>query len=554
MRLQRLLHSACLATGVLTASVTLAQPAVTDPEGKAPVGSAPGTFPTTVTATNINAAPIAGSTIGGDGQDNILLSFPASGPVKWTSPRFNEGDVALSIGPFDPNDANYYPPNSHVGNAGYKPLSDGQAFANTTLAWRASQLSGGLFASVRHNGVDNGDLYSGGDVGTIHGIAYFDQTGASGWGYQMSTGELRNGGAGASDLMMGVAGFDQNLGEATFNAAAAFFPYEQGWTGAWVNGSNNATKYAASSPGLANDAVVWNGNLAQVTLPGVNSAVDGMLFVAPTHDGNVSNIAAAFPTAGGWSVAVREDEANDDGSTTLGGPDNSFQLLYVPYSASGLIGGQVNGTTGAMIHAEGDAQFDLARTATGQYAVTVYEADGVTKKDENDGMLMMSVSGTLPNNAALADRTFLSYEYDGNADAFVVESRSLTAVNSPNSENAFGDELSLTDTDFYFTWVDFANPLSPTTPIPGDFDDDQQVDGDDLTIWKGAFGGAGADADGDGDSDGADFLIWQRNFGTGVPTAVVAGAVPEPSTALLALMGVAGAMRISRRCAGGFCR
>jgi hypothetical protein len=82
--------------------------------------------------------------------------------------------------------------------------------------------------------------------------------------------------------------------------------------------------------------------------------------------------------------------------------------------------------------------------------------------------------------------------------------------------------------------------------IDGDFDGNGFVDANDLNDptlgWKARFGV---------DLDGDDFLAWQRNFGTGTPAGAAAGAVPEPSTALLALMGIVGAMRISRRSVGG---
>lgn len=52
--------------------------------------------------------------------------------------------------------------------------------------------------------------------------------------------------------------------------------------------------------------------------------------------------------------------------------------------------------------------------------------------------------------------------------------------------------------------------------LTADFDDDGDVDGDDLTIWKGNVGPtAAADANADGITDGADFLAWQGEFGLG---------------------------------------
>jgi hypothetical protein len=88
------------------------------------------------------------------------------------------------------------------------------------------------------------------------------------------------------------------------------------------------------------------------------------------------------------------------------------------------------------------------------------------------------------------------------------------------------------------------------TRITADFDNDGNVDGDDLTVWKNSFGAPGADANGDGVSDGADFLAWQREFGLGVAPAassLALLAVPEPGSAALASLGVATLLMTRRR-------
>jgi hypothetical protein len=73
--------------------------------------------------------------------------------------------------------------------------------------------------------------------------------------------------------------------------------------------------------------------------------------------------------------------------------------------------------------------------------------------------------------------------------------------------------------------------------LEGDFDDDGDVDGDDLGEWESGFGaGDGGDADGDGDTDGNDFLVWQNNVGI-TASATVATSVPEPSAGLLCCLG-----------------
>lgn len=526
-------------------------PTPSDPSNAAPVGSLPGAFPLGVTGANVNIAPVAGSVLGGTGSNDLKVSFPASGPIKWTSSRYNEGDVAFNLSPFAPNDPSYYPPNSF---GEYKPLADGQPYANTVLGWRANVSAGAFLATVRHNGVNNNDTINGSPVGTTHGVAYFNAAFGQGWGYNMRDGVLGNGGNGAADMQMGIAGYSgASDGEASFNVATAFFPYSQGWQGAWVNGqADGPGTFVANSPGLDPAAVLnWSGSVATVTLPGVNSANDGMLFVAPTSDSNATDIAAATPVGGGWKVAIREDQ-NDDlsGSSLLAAP---FQFLYVPYDAKNLVGGHINGSNGSAIKSVGDASYDLTRNSAGEYRLSVYGANGVTKKVENDGMLVLSVAGTVPTNSSLPDRTFLSYQYDPVSGDFIIQSRELAAISSPNSQNQFGDDLALRDSNFYFAWVDFANPLSLASgpAIPGDFDDDGFVDGDDLATWRTNFGMSGGtkatgDANLDGTIDGADFLLWQQQFSPAGST-LASTNVPEPAVGAMLLVAGAFFSRVRNR-------
>jgi hypothetical protein len=87
-------------------------------------------------------------------------------------------------------------------------------------------------------------------------------------------------------------------------------------------------------------------------------------------------------------------------------------------------------------------------------------------------------------------------------------------------------------------------------PAVADFDEDGDVDADDLARWREGFGVSGSathgqgDADSDRDVDGADFLAWQCQVGSGatklaasgdVPTG---GGVPEPTGLTLAAIAV----------------
>ncbi|MEO2046112.1 MAG: hypothetical protein ABGX16_06005 [Pirellulales bacterium] len=89
------------------------------------------------------------------------------------------------------------------------------------------------------------------------------------------------------------------------------------------------------------------------------------------------------------------------------------------------------------------------------------------------------------------------------------------------------------------SFSDFRFAFAPgcSSGLPGDFNCDQRVNDDDLTLWNQSFGlDDGADADGDGDSDGGDFLIWQQNHGTDLNTPALA-VVPEPAAIGLLLLG-----------------
>jgi len=116
---------------------------------------------------------------------------------------------------------------------------------------------------------------------------------------------------------------------------------------------------------------------------------------------------------------------------------------------------------------------------------------------------------------------------------------------SHNTGDYYGDAVTLQS--LLAVTGNFWDPMAvlQAPQVPGDFDDDGDVDADDLSRWRSSFGmNNQADADGDGDSDGEDFLLWQRSF----QPAIAATAVPEPTVATLLMGGlVAGAATFARR-------
>ena len=170
----------------------------------------------------------------------------------------------------------------------------------------------------------------------------------------------------------------------------------------------------------------------------------------------------------------------------------------------------------------------------------MFETDGETKKDEADGMLMLSVADTLSTDASIASPAFMSYEYDADSGDFIINSRELIDFESPTPNGSFLNEFSDLDVDFYFAWVDFANPLS-LDGLDGDFNGDGVVDQIDYAVWRENLGSEEGDllsGNGDGgDVTTSDYNLWKANYGAGSTPSAASGQsiVPEPAGAALVL-------------------
>lgn len=255
---------------VASASVSLAQ--LVDYQAPTPtvpgIQSAPGQFPLTVTSTNIISTNPPGTELGGDDRDLIFLQISNSGPIEWTSSRYNAGDIAVNVGPNPGGGANS-PPGNVVNSfqEGNNQDPNLQAFP-TTHAWRLNSKLGIPLATVTQNGVGENNTVGGNSI-PLYGTAQFTNSFSQGVGYNMVNGVYGNGdggsgsAGGAVDLNMGIAGFNTLVGstEGTFNVAASFFPYGQdegtanGWIGGYVNSQD-------IGPGGAGNWVggTYNGN------------------------------------------------------------------------------------------------------------------------------------------------------------------------------------------------------------------------------------------------------------------------------------------------------
>jgi hypothetical protein len=156
-------------------------------------------------------------------------------------------------------------------------------------------------------------------------------------------------------------------------------------------------------------------------------------------------------------VAVRDIETSAGSPAvyaTDGGSDagTSFSFLFIPWTASNLIAGHINGTNGATI--KGTGNYTLTRLSAGHYSLSI------PGKTDTNGALMLLNSGYLahqpPGMSNIVDNSFLSYEYGGtNApnDVFMIDAVTI-------STNGGNNSVVFTDADFNFVWVDFQNPLT----------------------------------------------------------------------------------------------
>ena len=84
---------------------------------------------------------------------------------------------------------------------------------------------------------------------------------------------------------------------------------------------------------------------------------------------------------------------------------------------------------------------------------------------------------------------------------------------------------------------------------PGDYDGDNDIDGADFLLWQRTFGSTtqlAADGSGNGVIDADDLAIWKETFGQPAAAAAI-GVVPEPETLGLAMVLAAPLAHASRR-------
>ena len=511
------------------AAPALAQaPDVTVPMGTDVLGEsfqAPGAWPgATVSGAWFNLNLVPGTVLDGAGSNRLLIDDQASGPVLWTSGWTNEGDFDANLGPGLPDDPRSFldgvggfwddfrgnPPGSTPGDGPLR-LNDGPP----TYSWAAHPFLGVFTISIANNGRDNADTVFGLPVGTLYahaGVAV--DSFRSGQAYSPIDGTHRNGDGSAflSFYWVGTAT------EAVVDFSSTLFPFEQGWVGGWVATAQAAgtgdTAWISGSggeyatPGLSSDVVTWDASFSQtsgrIDLPDVTPA-DGMLFTVYGGSTNDASLIAVAPDADGWNFAMRQDDVIDSSGGSIRDLDDQsrFGFAFVPYTASNLFGGYVDGATGDLI---GGGGITVTRVEDG-----VYEID-VAGKDKTTGSVSLQIADEVPGSAGVPDITFASFDYDSDKGVFVVNTRRLTL-----GDDVFGEATELRDSSFYFLYSDFETPISLDAACRADIDGDGELTLFDFLAFSNLFdaGDLTTDFDGDGELTLFDFLTFTNEFDAG---------------------------------------
>ncbi len=462
--------------------------------GDQPAGTnGPGQFPNrTVTAVNwkvslpadgigftpdlSSSGPILWNTGGfGSISRDILVSVDGEqGPVGFSMSRYAQGALDFGIGPRDTNRAqeNLGP----YSNPLRRRIGTPESTEVSAQSWFPSPRHGVLVPTTRRIGT----VQWNDGAAPFHPHTFMAVDGSSTRHYNMDNGIFGGGDFYLRMAKLGDTATHPDPGansaggfqRAAFDNSVAWFPYSQGWKGGYFADASSGARgrwsrpvshsAAASEGTFAVDRVTaaallrWTdlggetfGGLGTLSLPGVDSRGDGMVFLTGNDDTTARGpqVNCAVDTNGGWTVAVRSVEENRNDPATYAAADKSeFSFVYVPYSAGNLVGGQINGTTGAAERRAGN--FTATRLSAGRYSITIPGKTGA------NGMLVLQPVGTLTGTPSVVDNVTLAYQASG--DGFIVEARALSATASSSPS-----VVTLRDAGFYFAWVDFAQPLTP---------------------------------------------------------------------------------------------
>ncbi|MCO6045573.1 dockerin type I domain-containing protein [Aeoliella sp. ICT_H6.2] len=220
-----------------------------------------------------------------------------------------------------------------------------------------------------------------------------------------------------------------------------------------------------------------------------------------------------------------------------------------------LASGQLQLLTGIRIHKGGIAALGIDDTGALFALSSIYEdgvgvVDSVSQVDKSNGEFLWSRS--LSQNVSVSGAASMDFDPDTN-QMYVAATPGYGIPPSLYTINVHTGNVIEIGSESEFIYP-MSLVILPSTPLPGDFNNDGTVDLADYTVWRNNLGatGTGLAADGNGDSvvDAADYGVWKEHFGQSTGAVGEVSTVPEPGTALqwgVLALAVVGAKTVTRR-------
>ena len=413
------------------------------------------------------------------------VTLPSS-DVSVLSAAVPSGNVTLNF----PNDGEPY---SYTANIGLSVASSGQASLNLTLA----NLATGT-ATVGVNAGSDGRL-------TLDSVGVWNNTGA---------------------VVIGAAG----SGRLELLASELFAIQSQATTASAVLGQSAGSSGEADVAGVWNsgDLIVGNSGTGEVNVRKTFNRSNGQLrsgaasiAAQPGSAGTVNvfgyttSITPVLHITGVARWGVAESLSIGGSSAAPGGSGRlavgEYNDIFVGGDLRIWPGGTLSLARERLFFTDGKITVDGAARLGGALEVTLPPSSGLQIGDE---FVILTAAGGVTGTFNTTSLTPL-----GNGRAWIVDY-------NPNSV--------------------VARVVVGSSFAAADFEQDEDVDRDDLARWRANYGTGTmrmqGNADGDLDVDGADFLTWQRQLGN----AATMATVPEPATGLLLVSGTLAMFRRRR--------
>lgn len=185
-------------------------------------------------------------------------------------------------------------------------------------------------------------------------------------------------------------------------------------------------------------------------------------------------------------------------------------------------------------------------TVDGEIEDPIDELDGTYTQAELDaefgagrgGIRIAHQVNTVPGPSNYNDDKDTQRSYQELWNAGILRANGLSGLDGANFNDFFTVTNNPGDNDYTLTSLLAAPPAT----LDGDYNGDGSVDAADYVVWRKTLGSTtelAADGNGSLVIDQGDYIHWRNNFGGTLPGSGAGGAVPEPETMLLVIVGLA---------------